>query len=94
MFIGACELTLHLPLAQSLKDKRQAIKSLMARLRNEFNIAVAEVDQQQAWQVAVLGVACVSPSQKYAHEQIEAVVRFVQTHRPDLPLTHYEIEIL
>ncbi len=94
MFIGACKLTLHLPLAHSLKDKRQVVKSLTARIRNEFNVAVAEVDQQQAWQVAVLGIASVSASHTYAREQLEAVVRFIENHRPDIPVSHYNIEIL
>lgn len=94
MFIGSCSLTLHLPLVQSLKEKRQIVKSLVARVRNEFNVSVAEVAAQDAWQQAVLGVACVSASQSYAQGQLEAVIRFVESTRPDAPITSYEIEIL
>jgi uncharacterized protein YlxP (DUF503 family) len=94
MIIGSCVITLHLPAVHSLKEKRQIVKSLIARTRNAFNIAIAEVDAQDHWQQAVIGVACVSSSQAYAHGQIEAVVRFIEEQRPDLPLVSYEIEML
>jgi len=60
MIIGACEITLHLPESHSLKDKRQVIKSVMARVRNQFEVAIAEVEDQDLWQSAKLGVSCVS----------------------------------
>jgi hypothetical protein len=93
MIVGTCTITLHLPAARSLKDKRQAIKSILARVRNEFNVSIAEVDSQDARQLATLGVVCVSSSQKYAHGQLEAVVRFIEERRPDLPLVSYNIEM-
>ncbi len=93
MIVGTCTLKLHLPMAQSLKEKRRVVKSLLARVRNEFNVSIAEVDSQDLWQVAVLGVACVSTSQRYAHGQLEAVVRFIEEQRPDVPLVDYAIEM-
>lgn len=94
MIIGSCTITLFLPFAQSLKDKRSVVKSLVARVRNEFNVSIAEVDAQNVWQTAVLGVVCVSTSQTYAHGQLESVVRFIEKQRPDIPVTDYEIEML
>lgn len=93
MIIGSCIVTLHIPAARSLKDKRQVVKSLLARVRNEFNVSIAEVDSQNARQMAVLGIACVSSSQQYAHGQLEAVVRFIEMQRPDIPLVSYEIDM-
>jgi uncharacterized protein YlxP (DUF503 family) len=81
-------------MALSLKDKRQVVKSIMARVRNEFNVSIAEVDDQDVWQSAILGLACVSTSQGYAHGQIEAVIRFIDKQRPDCPIGAYEIEML
>lgn len=92
--IGVCTITLHLPMAFSLKDKRRVVKSVIARVQNEFNVSIAEVDAQDVWKEAVLGVACVSTSQKYAHGQLEAVVHFIEAQRPDAPLVKYEIEML
>lgn len=94
MIVGSCTIVLHLPAAQSLKDKRQVVKSLIARVRNEFNVSIAEVASQESWQLATLGVTCASSSQKYAHGQLEAVVHFIERQRPDIPLVSYEIELL
>jgi len=92
MFVGICTLTLHLPGNGSLKGKRRVIKSIMARMRQEFNISVAEVDSQDSWQRAVLGVACVSPDQAYAHGLLERAVRWLEESRLDVQLVDYEIE--
>ena len=81
-------------MALSLKEKRQIVKSILTRVRNEFNVSIAEVDEQDLWQSAVLGIACVSNSQSYAHGQLEAVLRFIDRQRPDCPLGAYEIEML
>jgi uncharacterized protein YlxP (DUF503 family) len=59
MVIGACSLELHIPGNGSLKGKRQIIKSLVVRLRREFNVSVAEVGAQDIWQSAIIGVVCV-----------------------------------
>lgn len=94
MFIGTCIITLYLPVANSLKEKRSVVKSLTARVHNEFNVSIAEVDSQDVWQQAVLGVACISASQSYARGQLEAVVRFIEKQRPDIPLVNYVIDML
>ncbi|MGQ9598982.1 MAG: DUF503 domain-containing protein [Anaerolineae bacterium] len=94
MHIGVCTIELRLPDNGSLKGKRSAIKSMIARIRHGFNISIAEVDAQDARQRAVLGLACVSVSADYAHGQLEQVVQWIETHRPDVELLDYEIEIL
>ena len=50
--------TLRIPESGSLKDKRQVVRSVAQRIRNKFQVAVAEVDDNEAWQVATIGVAC------------------------------------
>lgn len=94
MIIGACRINLHLPGVRSLKEKRSVVKSVLARLRNEFNVSTAEVDAQEFHQRAVIGVACVSGSADYAQGQLEAVVRWIEEHRPDAPVIDYDIELL
>lgn len=94
MVIGCCTIVLSVPWAMSLKDKRQVVRSIVARVRNEFNVSIAEVDDQDIWQQATLGVACVSSSAAYAHGQLEAVVKFIDRQRPDAPIAGYEIEML
>ena len=94
MIIGSCTLVLSIPVAFSLKEKRQVVKSIIARVRNEFNVAIAEVDDHDLWQQTTLGLACVSTSARHAHSQLENVVHFIERIRPDVPLVTYEIEML
>jgi len=77
---------LHVPEAQSLKEKRQAARSLTSRIRNQFNVAVAEVDDNDLWQRLTLGVCCVSNDHGHADEILSRVVSFVQETRSDLEL--------
>ena len=64
-----------------MKGKRGILKSLLARLRHEFNVSAAEVDAHDAWQRAVIGVACVSVSSDYAHGLLQAVADAVEHWR-------------
>lgn len=94
MVIGALRLNLHLPGVHSLKEKRSIVKSILQRLRNEFNVSTAEVDGQELHQRAVIGVACVSGSDAYAQGLLESVLRWVEENRPDAPVIDYDIELL
>jgi uncharacterized protein len=94
MIIGVCEITLHLPQCHSLKEKRQVIKSVMARVRNQFEVAIAEVDENDRWQIAKLGASCVSNSSQHASEILEHVCRYIEETRPDLIMTNSETEIM
>ena len=94
MMIGVCELTLHLPECHSLKEKRQVIKSVMARVRNQFEVSIAEVEDQDVWQSARLGVSCVSNSTRHASEILDHVKRYIEESRPDLFITNTETEII
>jgi uncharacterized protein YlxP (DUF503 family) len=94
MFVAACRVTLHLPASQSLKDKRQVVRSTLARLRNQFEIAAAEVANQDKRQLATLGLASVSSDAQHAEEILEHAVRYIEETRPDVELTDVQMEIL
>lgn len=94
MIIGSCRVTLYLPGVHSLKEKRSVVKSLLARLRHQFNVAAAEVDAQDNHQRAVLGIVSVSASADYLQGQLDAVLRWIEETRPDAPVLDYEIELL
>jgi uncharacterized protein YlxP (DUF503 family) len=81
-------------MAASLKDKRQVIKSVIARLRNEFNVSVAEVDRQDSWQVAVIAIVTVSNDGDYAHGLLSRAVQWVENSRLDCTLVDYRIEFV
>jgi hypothetical protein len=93
MIVGVCRLTLRLPESGSLKDKRQVVQSVSRRLRNKFNVAVAEVGDNDRWQTATLGITCVSNDTRHAREMLDHVVAFVQQQRLDAELVESEIEV-
>ena len=94
MHIGVCRIMLHLPESGSLKDKRQVARSLSARIRNKFNVAVAEVEDQDLWQRLTLAVCCVSTDAAHANEMVSKVVAFIEEPRRDLELLDYQTEII
>ncbi len=94
MHIGVCTIELRLPGNASLKGKRRVIKSIVTRVGREFNVSIAEVDAQNSWQRAVLGVSCVSNSASYAHGLLERVVQWIEDSRLDVELLGYHIELL
>ena len=73
MVVGVLTLELHLPDAHSLKDKRQTLRKLKERLRAHYNVAVAEVDHQETWQRATVGVVSVNQDRVYLAQLLEKV---------------------
>jgi uncharacterized protein YlxP (DUF503 family) len=78
MVIGAAQVELHIHASRSLKEKRSVIRSIVRRIRNEFNVAVAEVGGQDTWQWAVLGLAAVGHDGTSVRAILERVVEFVE----------------
>ena len=74
MPVGLLTLELHIPDAQSLKDKRQVIRSLKDKLRREFNVAVAELDHHDLWQRSVVGVVTLSNEERHVQESLQKVL--------------------
>jgi hypothetical protein len=94
MHIGVCKVTLRIPENQSLKGKRRVIGSLGSRIRNKFNVSIAEVSDNDTWQIAVLGITCVSNSSRHADEIISNVVNYIESSREDLEVIGVEQESL
>jgi uncharacterized protein len=74
MPVGLLTLDIHIPDAQSLKDKRQVLRSLKDKLRREFNVAVAELDHHDAWQRSIVGVVTLSNEEKHVRESLQKVL--------------------
>jgi uncharacterized protein YlxP (DUF503 family) len=73
MVVGIVRIELHIPASRSLKDKRQVVRGLKDRIRERVRAAVAEVDHQDLWQRAALGVAVVAADGGQARELVQAV---------------------
>ncbi|MBI4297468.1 MAG: DUF503 domain-containing protein [Chloroflexi bacterium] len=93
MQVGICRVELRLPENQSLKGKRQVVKSIVDRVRHRFNVSIAEVDDQDLWQRITLGISCVSNQGQHANEILSHVVNFIEAIRGDAELLDYEIEV-
>jgi len=94
MNVGVCKIDLRLPENLSLKGKRQVLKSINTRIRNKFNVSVAEVDNHDRWQLATIGICCVSNDNRFTNEVLSKVMNFVINSRFDVEILDYEIEIL
>lgn len=93
MIIGLLKLHLYIHYNRSLKGKRMVIKSLKDRLRNQFNIAVAEVDHRDKWQLCTIAATTVGADKKYVNSLISKVVEFVKGYRL-VELLDYELEMI
>lgn len=92
MIVGAALLELHVHGSQSLKAKRGVVKSITGRVRNRFNVSVAEVGGQDTWQRCVLGVTACGSDPKKVRQVLDRVIDFVERlHLAELRETDIEI---
>ncbi|QDE89107.1 hypothetical protein BHS06_09140 [Myxococcus xanthus] len=93
MFVGVARLTLQIPDSGSLKSKRQVLRRVTDRLKARFNVAVAEVEDQDLWQKASLALAVVGNERRHVDEQLEKIIHSVEEMYV-APLLSRETEIL
>ena len=93
MVIAVCRLMLHLPGSASLKAKRGLVKPLVARLHREFDVAVAEVDHQDVWQTAVLGLAAVGNDAGHLEAELQHIVGWIEHNRPEVEVQDAQFEL-
>ena len=93
MFIGLLTLDIHFPGARSLKDKRQVLRGVQARLRKRYNVSVAEVEHQDLWQRAGVAVVAVNTDQVHLETTLQSVAEEAATTR-DAEVVSQQMEIL
>lgn len=93
MVIGVLKIVLSIDEVFSLKEKRHIIKSIIERLKSRYNASVAEVDLNDTWKNAVLGIACVSNETKHADSMMANIVNFVENDGRAF-LTDYSTEVI
>lgn len=92
--VAALFIRLHLPGCASLKEKRGRIKPLLARLGREFNVSVAEMDHQDAWQEAVIACAMVGNGRAHLESALQTVANWVEGNWPDGDVIETKIEVV
>ena len=94
MHVGICTIRLRIPENGSLKDKRRVLKSIITRVRNKFNVSVAEIENNDNWQMATLGITCVSNDKRHANEVISKVADYISDARFEAEILGYTMEII
>ena len=92
--LGQLTIHLHLPACSSLKEKRGRIKPLIARLRREFNISVAEMDLQDKWAETVIACAMVNSDAVVLRQSLQSVEKWVNANWTDGDVIDQKIEIV
>ena len=94
MNIGVCKVNLRIPENQTLKGKRQVVQSIINRVRDKFNVAIAEVENGDKWQTATIGICYVSNDGRHANEVISKVIDYIVTSRLDVEVLDCQIELV
>lgn len=93
MVVGTFEVQFRIPGSFTLKDKRKVMKSMIARMKNLYNVSVAEVDGNDNASVGVIGGACVSNSKTSVQSQLTHIRSFIEGN-PSIAIYDYFEEIL
>ncbi|MBO0707634.1 MAG: DUF503 domain-containing protein [Candidatus Dormibacteraeota bacterium] len=92
--IGAAQVTLRLPACHSLKEKRQVLAGLLRRVRTKFSVAVAEVSDQDRWQLAGVAVVCVSGDRVHADRVLASTLEFLRAGEGDYHVADVATELI
>ena len=96
MPVARLTLEIEIPHAQSLKDRRQVVRSLKEKLRHSFNLAIAELDESTVWNRATIGIAVISGSSSYLNGQLQEIDRAAHriAHGLSAEVTDSWVEVL
>jgi uncharacterized protein YlxP (DUF503 family) len=94
MNVGVAMVSFRIPENMDLKGKRMVLKSIMSRVRNKFEVAVAEVDDNDSWQVANIGICCISNNKRHSNQVLSKAVDFIMNGRFDVEILDYSTEII
>jgi uncharacterized protein YlxP (DUF503 family) len=93
MVVGVASIEIHIPESGSLKRKRHFLKGIKDRVKNKFNVSIAEVDHNDLWQRATLGVSVVTNQRHFANQILSEVVDFIGQEN-GIQIIDYSVELL
>ncbi|MEA3309834.1 MAG: DUF503 domain-containing protein [Chloroflexota bacterium] len=93
MIIGACVIDLYLPGVASLKEKRRWLKPLLAKLRQKFQLAVAEIEYHDIWQSSRIAIVSVANDTRHVYSVLEHAVHWIETEYRGVQLVDWQIEL-
>jgi hypothetical protein len=92
--VALCTIDLHLAGNGSLKGKRSRLKPILVRIRRQYNVSAAEVENNDLWQSATIALVAVGNDSGYLHGLMEKAVRWIESNRFDVELVDYHIELI
>lgn len=91
--VGVLKIDFHIQDSSSLKDKRMVLQRLKDRIKNTFNVSISEVDNHDKWQLASLGIACISNDKRHIDSSLNNVKNFIEKDRK-IVVTDHQMEII
>ena len=91
--VGTLRIAFSIPEANSLKDKRSVLKSMLDGMRSRFNVSAAEIEENDTWRRAVIGIACVSNSRTFSDQVLNKVVDWIESN-PRVYITDVQLEFV
>ena len=89
MLVGICKIELFISESSSLKAKRAVLKSLKTRIRNKFNVSISEVENNEKWQRATIGLAMVTNERKIIDSVFNKILSFIEFDGRSQITDHY-----
>lgn len=93
MNLGILTLEVYLSSSGSLKEKRMVLKSLKDKLRRNFNVSIAELDEQDKWQRAILGIVLIGNERVFLDQQLSSILDYIDKFK-SLEIINHEVELL
>lgn len=93
MIIGVCTISLYLPTSSSLKAKRNILKSLKTRIKNNYNVSISEIEYHKLWKNTTLGLSCIGKDKKYIDNLFNKIIHFIDQEN-DFEIINAKINIL
>ena len=94
MHTGTCKIELYLPMNQDLKGKRRIVKSLTDQIRSRFNVSVSEIENNELWQIATIGIAIISNKIIILNRTFDQIFSFIESSNHDLNIISHDTEII
>ncbi|OCL27364.1 hypothetical protein U472_07855 [Orenia metallireducens] len=94
MIVGFCTIELRIPMSHSLKNKRGILKSIINRIKNRFNVSIAEVANHDDWKLATVGIVTISNDTVYIQQLLNKVIEYIENNYLDVQLFNHIIEFL
>ena len=94
MHTGTCKIELYLPMNQDLKGKRRIVKSLTTQIRLKFNVSVSEIENNELWQIATIGIAVISNKILILNQTFDHIFSFIESSNHDINIISNDIDIM